>query len=65
MYYLFFAGVSLLGSILLMFWLKDYLQSPRLARLLNSELLARFALAGAAFAILGLLLIIGNLWGGG
>lgn len=63
MYYLFFSGVFLLGSILLLFWLKDVLQSPRLARVVYSELTARFALAGAAFTILGLLLILGEWWG--
>lgn len=65
MYYLFFAGIFLLGSILAMFWLKDVLQSPKLARIVYSEFLARLALAGAAFAILGALLIIGDIWGGG
>ena len=65
MYYLFFAGIFLLGFILAMFWLKDVLQSPKLARIVYSELLARLALTGAAFAILGALLIIGDMWGGG
>ncbi|MDA7945838.1 MAG: hypothetical protein MPJ78_00010 [Hyphomicrobiaceae bacterium] len=63
MYYLFFAGIGILGTILGLFWLKDMLRSPRLARIVYSELVARFALAGAAFSILGLLLILSD-WAG-
>ena len=64
MYYLFFAGVGILAVILGLFWLKDVLRSPRLARIAYSELVARLALAGAAFSILGLLLILGDAVGG-
>ena len=64
MYYLFFAGIGMLGIILSLFWLKDVLRSPRLARIVYSELVARLALAGAAFSILGLLLIVGDIIGG-
>ena len=60
MYFLFFAGVGILGVILAMFWLKDTLRSPRLARIVYSELVARLALAGAAFSIIGLLLILSD-----
>ncbi len=63
MYYLFFAGVVMLGIILGLFWLKDILQSPRLARIVYSELVARLALAAAAFSILGLLMILGDVLG--
>ena len=48
----------MLGAILLAFWLKDVLRSPGLARVVNSELVARFALIGAAFIVLGLILIV-------
>ena len=61
MYYLFFAGVVILAVILGLFWLKDLLRSPRLARIVYSELVARFALVGAALCILGLLLILSDL----
>lgn len=64
MYLLFFTGLALLGTILILFWLKDLLRSPRLARVVYSEPVARLALAGAAFAILGVLLILGEFWGG-
>lgn len=61
MYYLLAAGVGLLAAVLGLFWLKDRLESPRLARLAHSGLIARLALAGAAFTILGALLVIGEL----
>ncbi len=64
MYYLFFSGVGILVVILSLFWLKDVLQSPKLARIVYSELVARFALMGVAFSILGLLLIVGEYLGG-
>ena len=64
MYYLLFTGAGLLGVILLLFWLKDVLQSPKLARLVYSELVARLAMLGAAFCILGLLLVLGEFIGG-
>lgn len=56
--YLFLAGVSILAIILGLFWLKDELQSPMLARLAYSGLVARLAVMGAAFSLLGLLLIL-------
>ena len=64
MYYLFFTGAGVLGVILVIFWLKDVLQSPKLARIVYSELVARFALLAAAFCILGLLLILADYIGG-
>ncbi len=63
MYYLLFIGAALLGAILALFWLKDRLRSPRLARVVYSELVARLALVGAALFILGLLLILSELFG--
>jgi hypothetical protein len=60
MYFLVISGVALVGSILALFWLKDHLRSPVLARIAYSEPVARLALAGAAFAVLGVLLIVGD-----
>lgn len=60
MYVLLIAGVALLVVILALFWLKDRAQNPTLARIAHSGLVARLALAGAAFAVLGLLLILGE-----
>lgn len=64
MYVLFFTGIVIVGTILSLFWLKDHLQSPRIARIVYSELIARFALAGVAFAILGGLLIASDYFRG-
>ena len=64
MYYLLLAGVILLGSILVLFWLKDELQSPKIARVVYSGFVARLALVGAASTILGALLVIADYWGG-
>ena len=62
MYYLFFTGAGILVVILVLFWMKDILRSPRLARIVYSELVARFALIAAAFCVLGLLLMLGELF---
>ncbi len=64
MYYLLFTGAGVLAVILTLFWLKDALQNPKLSRIVYSELVARFAMMGAAFCILGLLLILGDHFGG-
>lgn len=56
--FLLLAGVVLLSTILGLFWLKDRLQSPALARVAFSEPVARLAVVAAAFIVLGLLLIL-------
>ena len=55
-------GVSMLATILGLFWLKDHLRSPRLARLAYSEPVARLAVVGAALSIVGLLLMVAALF---
>jgi hypothetical protein len=52
------AGVVLLSTILGLFWLKDRLESPVLARVAFSEPIARLAVIAAAFIVLGLLLML-------
>jgi len=64
MYVLLISGIGLLSTIMVLFWLKDRLHSPALARFAHSNLIARLALAGAAFSILGLLMIVGEFVGG-
>lgn len=55
----FFAiGVSMLAAIIGLFWLKDHLRSPQLARLAHSEPVARLAVVGAALSVIGLLLMV-------
>lgn len=56
------AGVSLVSVIIGLFWLKDRLESPVLARIAYSELVARLAVVGAAFAVIGLLLMLSDLF---
>lgn len=58
--FLFLLGVGLLAAILGLFWLKDRLQSPVLARLAFSEPVARLAVVAAAFIVLGLLLFLSD-----
>lgn len=45
---LFLTGVGLLAALIGLFWLKDRLQSPLLARIAYSGLIARLAVVGAA-----------------
>jgi Na+/phosphate symporter len=60
-------GVILLLVILGLFWLMDQLQSPMLTRIAYSGLIARLAVVGAVFAVLGLLMMLSEFvegWGG-
>lgn len=59
--YLFLTGAGLLSAIVGLFWLKDRLESPVLARIAYSGLVARLAVVGAALSALGLLLMLGEL----
>ena len=51
-------GIILLLVILGLFWLMDKLQSPMLTRIAYSGLIARLAVVGAVFAVLGLLMML-------
>ena len=51
-------GVCMLLAIIGLFWLKDRLESLSLARIAYSGLIARLAVIGAVFSIMGLLLIL-------
>jgi hypothetical protein len=51
-------GACLLAAIIGLFWLKDRLQSPLLARIAYSEPVMRLAVIGAAMSIIGLLLVV-------
>jgi hypothetical protein len=57
----FVIGVSLLAAVLGLFWLKDQLRSPQLARLANSEPVLRLAVVGAALVVVGLLMMVAAL----
>jgi predicted phage tail protein len=54
-------GIVLLALILSVFWLKDQLENPLLFRIAYSGLVARLAVVGAAFIVLGLLLMLADL----
>jgi hypothetical protein len=54
------SGIVLLALIIGVFWLKDQFENPLLARFAYSGLVARLALVGAAFVVLGLLLILAD-----
>lgn len=58
--YLFLTGVGLLSALIGLFWLKDRLQSPLLARIAYSGLAARLAVVGAVLSVLGLALMLGR-----
>lgn len=60
---LFLSGAGLLAALVGLFWLKDQLQSPLLARIAYSGLVARLAVVGAVLSVLGLLLMLGELAG--
>ena len=56
--FFFFTGIGLLSTIIGLFWLKDQLESPLLFRVVHSGLVARLAVIGAAFVVLGLVLML-------
>ena len=55
-------GALLLALVLGLFWLKDRLESPRLARLAYSELNMRLAVIAAALMGIGVLFMVANLF---
>lgn len=57
----FVIGAGLLMALIALFWLKDRLRSPFLARIAYSGLVARLAVIGAALSAVGLLLILVDL----
>ena len=61
--YLLIAGLLIVTLIIALFWLKDRLQSQLLARIAFSELIARLAVIGGAFSIIGMLLLLAKFTG--
>lgn len=53
-------GAGLVVLVIGLFWLKDRLESPLLARIAHSEPVMRLAVIGAAVAVIGLLLILSS-----
>ncbi len=56
------SGAGLLALILGLFWLKDEMRSPRLARLAYSELIARLAVIAAGLMLVGAVLLLDDIW---
>lgn len=61
--YFFLTGIGLLSAIIGLFWLKDRLQSPLLARIAYSQLIARLAVVGAVLTVLGFALMLAGFAG--
>ena len=55
-------GLGLLAAVLGLFYLKDRLESPLLARIAYSEPMMRFAVVAAALVAAGLLIMLGKLF---
>ena len=62
---MFLAGAAMLAAIIGLFWLKDRLQSPTLSRIAYSNPIARLAVIAAALMAIGLLVMVGGLFGAG
>jgi hypothetical protein len=61
--YVFLAGLVLLAAIVGLFWLKDRLERPFLARLAYSELIARLTVVGWALLLIGAVMAVIDLVG--
>ncbi len=55
-------GIGILGFVLGLFYLKDRLKSPRLARIAHSGLIMRFTVIAAAMIAIGILLVLKKLF---
>ena len=55
-------GLGILGSVLGLFYLKDRVKTPTLARIAHSELIMRFTVIAAAMIAIGILLMVGKLF---
>jgi hypothetical protein len=55
-------GVGLVLAIIGLFWLKDRFENPLLARIAHSEPIMRLTVIGAAMAVIGLLLILAEIF---
>ena len=55
-------GLGLLGAVLGLFYLKNRLESPSLARIAYSELMMRFTVIAVALIAVGTLVMLGKLF---
>lgn len=61
--YLMLSGIAMIAAIIGLFWLMDRRESQLLARIAYSGLIARLAVLGAVFAILGALMMLAEFSG--
>jgi len=54
-------GIALLGAVIGLFYLKQRLRSPTLARIAYSELVMRFTVIAVALIAIGILLLLDKL----
>ncbi len=55
-------GIGILGTVLGLFYLKDRLENPTLARIAYSGLTMRFTVIAAAMIVIGILLVLKKLF---
>jgi hypothetical protein len=55
-------GIGILGAVLGLFYLKDWLKSPTLARIAYSGLIMRFVVIAVAMIVIGIFLVLGELF---
>ena len=55
-------GISILGSVLGLFYLKDRFKGPALSRIAYSELTMRFTVISAVMIVIGILLVLNELF---
>ena len=53
-------GIGLLAAVLGLFYLKDHLESPFLARIAYSELMMRVTVIAVALIAVGILIMLGK-----
>lgn len=54
-------GIIILAAVLGLFYLKDRLESPTLARVAHSELSMRFTIIAVGLIVIGILMMLGGL----
>ena len=55
-------GVAILAFVLLLFYLKNRVESPVISRLAHSEVMMRFVVIAVVMIAVGVLIIIGELF---
>ena len=55
-------GIAILGAVIGLFYLKDRVESPGLARIAHSELMMRFTVIAVVMIFVGILLVLGELF---